>query len=550
MIVLQGLPIISIKRRFPLPYLSKLMNLSNFSVTAIALALLIGADGIALSAAPPVDKRPTIVISASSADVATLDPDRATNFGDLGVVSEIFNGLVRIAPGSSDPKAVEPDLATDWEASSDKTVWTFRLRKGVQFHGGYGEMKADDVVYSVQRAADPKRSSFAADFSIIETVEALDQYTVRFRLKHPSAAFLGLLANYHGGSVISKVAAEKRGRGFGQDPIGTGPFEFRQLVTQQYVRLIANDAYFRGAPRLSGIMYRMILSDSARELAVTTDEVDLMGAKREQRWVEKARSRGMNVDIMEPAEFRTLFLNRNIRPLDDLKVRQAIAAAINVDEIVRYAGKDVADRGCSVVPNGYLGEDCESGAYAYDPARARQLLAEAGFPHGLTLHSVVSNASPQQPFMEIIQAQLAHVGIKLDMEVVDHATYQAKSRKDQSAIVFYGAARFPTAGNWLREFYDSAASIGAPGAMSNFGHCSVADKEIRAAAIEPNAQHQIDLWKQAQEKIHNDVCAVPLFGLKQVWVQSKKVHLGYQLKGALSLQPPVTELTSVSAGKS
>ena len=525
------------------------MKPSNLAVRAVAFALFLGAHGVSRSAAPPADARPMIVISASSADVATLDPDRATNFGDLGVVSEIFNGLVRFTPGSADPNAVEPDLAIDWQASADKTVWTFHLRKGVQFHGGYGEMKADDVVFSVRRAADPKQSSFAADFAVIDKVEALDDYTVRFTLKHPSAAFLGLVANYHGGSVLSKAAVEKLGKKFGQAPIGTGPFVFTQLVTQQYVKLVANDAYFRGAPRLSGIMYRMILSDSARELAVTTNEIDLMGAKREQRWVERARSRGMNVDIMDPAEFRTIFINRNIKPLDNLKVRQAIAAAINVDEIVRYVGKDVADKGCSVVPNGYLGEDCRSGAYAYDPVRARQLLTEAGFPNGLTLHSVVSNVSAQQPIMEIIQAQLAQAGITLDMEVVDHATYQAKSRKDQSAIVFYGAARFPTAGNWLREFYDSAASIGAPGAMSNFGHCSVADKEIRAAAVEPDAQRQIELWKQAQKKIHDDVCAVPLFGLKQVWVQSDKVDLGYQLKGALSLQPPVTELTTVSRDK-
>ncbi|MGT2476513.1 ABC transporter substrate-binding protein [Paraburkholderia terrae] len=525
------------------------MKHTNLAAKAIAFVLLLGGLSVAHSAAPPVDVRPMMVISASSADVATLDPDRATNFGDLGVVSEVFNGLVRLAPGSADPDRIEPDLATSWDASADKTVWTFRLRKGVQFHGGYGEMKADDVVYSVRRAADPKRSSFAADFAVVDKVEALDDYTVRFTLKHPSASFLGLVANYHGGSVVSQAAAERLGKKFGQSPIGTGPFAFSQLVTQQYVKLVANDAYFRGGPKLSGIMYRMILSDSARELAVTTNEIDLMGAKREQRWVEKARSRGMNVEIMDPAEFRTIFINRTIKPLDNLKVRQALAAAINVDEIVRYAGKDVADKGCSVVPNGYLGADCGDGGYAYDPTRARQLLAEAGFPNGVTLHSVVSNVSAQQPIMEIIQAQLARAGIKLEMEVVDHATYQAKSRANQSALVFYGAARFPTAGNWLREFYDSAASIGAPGAMSNFGHCSVADGDIRAAEVEPDPKRQLALWKQAQQKIHNDVCAIPLFGLKQVWVQSDRVKLGYQLKGALSLQPPVTELTTVSRDK-
>lgn len=175
------------------------------------------------------------------------------------------------------------------------------------------------------------------------------------------------------------------------------------------------------------------------------------------------------------------------------------------------------------------------------------MLAEAGFPNGIELKSVVSNISAQQPIMEIVQAQLAKAGIKLDMEVVDHATYQAKSRKDQSALVFYGAARFPVADAYLTEFYDSASAIGAPAAMSNFSHCSVADQAIRAARVEPDAARQLALWKQAQVKIHADVCAVPLFGLKQVWMHGDRVDYGYALDGALNLQPPITERTTVTA---
>ncbi len=133
------------------------------------------------------------------------------------------------------------------------------------------------------------------------------------------------------------------------------------------------------------------------------------------------------------------------------------------------------------------------------------------------------------------------------MEVVDHATYQAKSRQDLSGLVFYGAARFPNADTYLTEFYDSAAAIGAPAAMSNFSHCSVADDAIRQARIEPDPARQLALWKEAQARIHDDVCAVPLFGLKQVWVHSDRVNYGYALKGALNLQPPVTELTTVKA---
>lgn len=524
------------------------MKLPVLAVPASALAALLAISSFSTASFVQADDRTQLIVSAGVADSSTLDPHRTTAVGDKGVVSEMFNALVSFPPGSADPKTLQPDLAEQWQASPDNKIWTFTLRKGVQFHGGYGELKAADVVYSIERAADPKRSSFAANFTIIDKVEALDDYTVRITLKNSDAAFLGRVSNYHGGNIVSKAAAEKLGDKFGQSPIGTGPFAFGEHVTQQYVKLVANDAYYRGKPKLAGITYRMIPSDSARELAFTSGELDIAAGKREQRWVERSAKRGVKVDIFEPAEFRTLFINRNIKPLDNLKVRQAIAAAVNVDEIIRYAGKDVADKGCSVVPNGYLGQDCSAGTYAYDVERAKKLLAEAGFPNGITINSVVSSVAAQLPIMEIVQAQLAKAGIKLNMEVVDHATYQSKSRQDQSALVFYGAARFPNADYWLAEFYDSSAAIGAPGAMSNFAHCSVADDDIRKASIEPDAQKQLALWKQAQTKIHEDVCGVPLFGLKQVWVHSNAVNYGHTLKGALNLQPPITENTTVTRG--
>lgn len=524
------------------------MNLSASAFHACALATILALSGAAPAAFAQADPRPVLIASPTNADIATLDPHRATAFGDKGIVSSIFDGLVRFAPGSADPKTLEADLAEKWEVSPNNKVWTFHLRKGVQFHGGYGELKAADVVYSLQRAADSKRSSFAANFVVVAKVEALDEYTVRVILKYPDAGFLGRVSNYHGGNIVSKAAAEKLGDRFGQSPIGTGPFAFGEHVTQQHVRLVANDMYFRGKPKLAGVTFRMISADSARELAFSSGEVDVAAGKREQRWVERSLKRNVKVDIFEPAEFRTLFINRSIKPLDNVKVRQAIAAAVNVDEIIRFVGKDVADKGCSVIPNGYVGEDCSTGQYRYDVERARALLTEAGYPNGLTLNAVVSSVAAQLPIMEVIQSQLAKAGVKLTMEVVDHATYQAKSRQDQSAIVFYGAARFPNADYWLTEFYDSAAAIGAPGAMSNFSHCSIADAEIRQARIEPNAATQLSLWKQAQTKIHEDVCGIPLFGLKQVWTHGDGVDYGYKLTGALNLQPPITELTTVKRG--
>lgn len=514
--------------------------------SVLVTALLTLGIGMQLAAAS-AQTRPMLRISSGASDVGTLDPDRATATADVGMESEIFNALVEFAPGSMNPKDIGPGLAASWDVSPDSTVWTFHLRKGVQFHGGYGELKASDVVYSLERAADPKHSSFSADFSVISKVEAVDDYTVRVTLKYPDASFLGVVSNYHGGFIISKAAAEKLGDKFGLMPIGTGPFAFKKSVPQQYVELDANDAYFRGKPKLGGVIYRMIPSDSARELAVQSGEIDLAYGKREQRWVTRMSAQsGIKVDVFDPAEYRTLYLNRKFKPLDELKVRQAIADAVNVDEILHFAGSAVTVKGCSSVPPGYLGEDCSMGPYPYDVSQSKKLLAEAGFPNGITIHSIVSNISAQEPIMEVIQAQLAKAGIKLDMDVVDHATYQAKSRQDLSEMVFYGAARFPTAGAYLQEFYDSASAIGSPTAMSNFSHCAVADQDIRAARVAPDPTRQIALWKDAQLKIRADVCAVPLFGLKQVWIHREAVHYGYTLKGDLNLQPPVTEATSLA----
>jgi peptide/nickel transport system substrate-binding protein len=159
---------------------------------------------------------------------------------------------------------------------------------------------------------------------------------------------------------------------------------------------------------------------------------------------------------------------------------------------------------------------------------------------------VVSNISAQLPIVEIIQAQLAKVGIKLDLNVVDHPTYHSQIRKDASALVFYGSARFPIADTYLSEFYHSSAEVGKSGAGTNFSHCKVADAEIEAARAEANPLRQVALWSEAQRKIKEDVCAVPLFDLLQVWAHSSRIDYGYELKGAMNLAPPITEKTTIA----
>ena len=484
-------------------------------------------------------------VGMDSSDAGQLDPHLTSKTPDMALLQWIFNGLTRFKPGSMDPATIESDIAEKWTSSPDGRIWTFTLRKGVKFHGGFGELTAEDVVFSLERARDPKISAFSSDFKEFKSIEAVDSHTVRITLSSPVPFLIGLVSNYHGGMIVSKKAVEKLGDNFKMNPIGTGPFMFEEYKSKQHVVLKAHREYFRGAPKIDRILYRYIPSASSRELAFRTGEIDLFYGEREQRWVE--RMRGMKdtvVDIFRPGEHRSLHLNTTIKPLDDIRVRRAIAHAINRDEIVQFLGKDVSEAAYSVVPNGYLGQTTEGiPQYEYNPEKSRALLKEAGFPNGFSTKVMNTNLDPLLKPMQIIQEQLRKVGIQVELEVMEHATWHAQIRKNLSSMVHYGAARFPVADSYLTQFYHSKSIIGTPTAVTNFSHTKNVDQEIDAARSEPNPKKQLELWKTAQQKIMTECTAIPVFELKQVWGRKANLDYGDTLTGSLNLGPVITETT-------
>lgn len=483
-------------------------------------------------------------VGLGSADVGVLDPHLATSTSDKALLQQMFNGLVRFQPGKASPAYIEPDLAERWEASADGTTWTFYLRRGVQCHQGYGEFTARDVVYSLQRAADPAHSAFASDYRAIETVVAVDDYTVAITLEHPVPSLLGLVANYHGGNILCQQAMEALGAEFSQRPVGTGPFMFEAYDPEQSLSLRAHDAYFRGTPQLTRIVYHYIPDEAQRDLAFTSGELDLIYGRQDQGWVERmSQHEGIQVMIMEPAELSMLHLNVNSPPLDDIRVRQAIGHGINRQAMVQFKGMAVTREARSIVPIGYLGHTAEVPLLPYDPDRAKALLTEAGYPDGLSIGTIHTSLPGMLSTLEAVQAMLRKVGIKLEIEVVDHETFHQRIRQDHSQLVHYSAARFPVADVYLSQFFHSASIVGTPSAITNFSHCGMADAEIDAARVEPDLDKQQALWAAAQRKLLEAVCAVPLYESLQVWARRSHLVLGYELDGALSLGPPVTELS-------
>ena len=484
----------------------------------------------------------TLNIGMGTADAGTLDPHVATTTPDKGLLYWMMSGLVRIEPGKASPEFIEPDIAESWETSEDGLTWVFKMREDVECHGDYGNLDAEDVVYSLKRAANPDTSSFAKDYTPLTSIEATGPYEVTITLAHAIPSLLGLLVPYHGGNIVCQDAVEALGDDFKTNPIGTGPFMFAEYQPQQFVRLVANPEYFRGEPAIKEINYRYIPSDAARDLAFQAGEIDMIYGRQDQTWVERiSQVPGTKVAVMVPGEMSVIHLNMTMPPLDDIRVRRAIAHAIDRDTMVAFKGADVTLPSVSVVPEGYLGYTDDVPLYEFSVEKAKELLAEAGHPDGITINAIHTTLPGMLTTMEAVQALLREAGINMEIQTVEHATFHSQIREDASQVVHYSAARFPVADVYLTQFFHSDSIVGTPTAVTNFSHCAVADEEIEAARTETDPEAQAALWATAQQKIAEEVCAVPIYQNLQLWAWKDTLDLGYEMTGSLNLSPAVTE---------
>lgn len=485
-------------------------------------------------------------VGTIGSDAISFDPHKSTKTQDKVLFPWVFNGLVRFVPGTADLNSIEPDLAESWTVSDDQLVWTFKLRKGVKFHNGYGEFTADDVVFSLTKAADKAKSSAYKEYASMASVVAKDPYTVVITLKEKVPFFLGALVNYHGGYILSKKAWEKLGDKAPMNPVGTGPFAFSSYQSKRFVELKANADYFRGKPKIDKIVYRYMPDDATRELAFQQKEVDLFTGRREARWIKAQQvKKDRTVDVFGLGELRNLHLNTSQKPLDDIRVRKAIAHAVNRDNMVAFIGPEVARAANAIVPEGYLGHATSATVYKHDLKKAKALLAEAGYPKGLTIKAIITKVDSLRLPMTVVQEQLRLAGINLDLQVVEHSAFHKMIRQNKSGMVLYGASRFPIADVYLTQFFLSDSIVGTKTAITNFSHAKVGDAEIRAAKTETDLNKQLQLWATAQDKIQKEAYAIPLFEQFLVFCRTPKLDYGYTLKNSLSNGPLITEKTQL-----
>ena len=333
---------------------------------------------------------------------------------DEVVYANIFEGLTRFGPDG----AVNPGLAATWDISEDGTVYTFALRPGVTFHDGT-TLTADDVVFTLDRArAEGSTNAQPGLFANIVSAEAMDELTLRVTLDGPDGAFLFDMA-WGDAVIVAPESAESNAT----NPIGTGPFRFANRIEGDRIELVRNDAYWGEAVALEAATFRFISDPNAAFAAMMAGDVDAFpNFPAPETLAQFAADPRFSVIVGSTEGETILAMNNAQAPLDDIRIRQAIAHAINRQDIIDGAmfgyGTPIGTHFAPHNPN-YVDL---TGLSAYDPDAARALLAEAA-PAGLSLRLALPPPAYARRGGEIIAAQLREVGIQTEITNLEWAQW-------------------------------------------------------------------------------------------------------------------------------
>lgn len=380
-------------------------------------------------------KRGGVLKFALNTDPPKLDPAASGPTGAIDTVcSMVYSRLVNYKPDAS---GVIPDLAERWEISSDGKAYTFFLRKGVKWHNGM-DFTAEDAKFSFERLLDPKTAApYAPNFGKDVRVEAVDPATLRFTLSAPNAGLLALLATPPA-SVVNKEFVQA-GNNLADAMLGTGPFKFQDRQPGVQLRLVRNENYYLpGKPHLDGITFTFFPDEKARVTALRTNAVDIMDFVPQ---AEQAALEG-NKDITLYTDKETNLFQFAMRqdrpPLDNVKVRQALSAAVDREAALKGAlfGQGAVLTGGPLWKSSWAYSPDVKQLYPYDPARAKQLLTEAGFPNGFKT-TILSNTSfaMHQNTAVTVQAGLKAIGVDADLTLFDFPTAKQKTVKGEFDIV-------------------------------------------------------------------------------------------------------------------
>jgi peptide/nickel transport system substrate-binding protein len=466
----------------------------------------------------PVEKFGGTFRRMLGANPPTLDPTFVTDIYGGNVVRQIFDGLVQFDAHLN----LVPAIAEFWEASQDGRTWTFTLRRGVKFHHGR-EVTAHDVVYSLTRLLDPKRPGpvtelfqhieGAEDFILGKTqrargLKAVDRYTFQMVLEKPLAPILAALG-LPNTAIVPQEEVERLGDGFGRAPVGTGPFKFVRWEPSQEIVLETNKDYYEGRPFLDAVVFKIVVGSKLEQrftefLKGNLEEAIVPGGKTEEVRSDPQYQRYQR--FRKPTlNFLYIGFNTQLKPFNDRRVRQAFNYAVNTEAIVREITKMGALPATGALPPGMPGYDPNVQGYNYHPEKAKQLLAEAGYPDGAGFPVVqlwsVHQAETTKAELAAYQRYLADLGVKVEIYYApDWSAYKAMLQ--QGKLQMFRLLRYadiPDPDNFLAPMLHSASPTNY-----TFYRNSQVDRLLEQARGKIDDAQRIMLYREVERLITDD----------------------------------------------
>jgi len=468
----------------------------------VVLVLAVFAAATAWRPAPVRAAGNTLTV-AFSTDIVTLDPHQNTDLNTMQVLLQIYDHLVALGRDGK----FHPVLAESWEVVDDRT-WKFKLRRGVRFHNGE-ELTADAVKFTLDRLADTKeqmRSGPSFRQNIAE-VAVQDPRTVLIKTTAPYPDLLALL--HLSGAIIPPKYFQSVGKErFAREPNGTGPYRFGSWKRDVQVTLQANDRYWGGKPAFAEFVYRPIPEATARVAALVKGEVDLAADIPAERVKELESGRNTRVVSRTGQQIYIGLDTLKVEPLKDRRVRQALNHAVDVDAIVRDVLGGQAVRLSGPFFPGMLGYDPAIKPYAYDPERAKRLLAEAGYAGGFstTLDVPVGyqGAMKLKDVGETVASYLGKVGVNVKLNLIEPAAATERYQAKQFQMYFYAWGGDLVSGRILEILFYSKT-------RGYYYQSPDADAAIAAYQSAMNPRRREELGRAAHRFLHEDAPFIFLY---------------------------------------
>ncbi len=466
------------------------------------------------------------VVLAIGGQPETLDPYNTNTTLTTAVTKSFYQGLFEF---DKDLK-VRPVLAESYTVSDDGLVYIFKLREGVKFHDGT-DFNAEAVKVSFERVLNPENKLARYNqFNRIDKVEVVSPYVVKITLKDAFGPFINSLA-HASAAIISPAALAKYGnKDIAFNPVGTGPFVFEDWKQTDYVKVKKFDGYWKkDFPKVDSITWKPVLENNTRAAMLQTGEADFAFPLPYEQTAALQASDKLNVTISPSIIERYVSFNTLQKPFDDIRVRQAINYAINKEALAKVAFNGFASPAEGIVPEGVLYAH-KMQPWPYDPAKARELLKEAGYPNGFEsiLWSAYTTTTAQKA-IQFLQQQLAQVGIKVQIQALEPGqrtewVQSAPDPKTAKVRMYYAGWSSSTGeADWaLRPLLSTEAW---PPKLNNTAYYSneEVDAYIAKALRSVKDEEKAELYKKAQEQIFKDAPWAPLVTEKNLYATSKRL---------------------------